>query len=172
MEQKAKNSGISWAKACGLLTATLLLPACQGKDQKEDLQHFIATIEQQPIAKPIAQPQLQLPVKVIYQAANSKDPFQAIQAVMANYTQPPVTRFPLSALRLVGTISDGNNSWAAIATPDGKVYRVARGDIIGNEGGKATTITRSELKITPHNTKNSPQITTLRLQKVDPKQEK
>lgn len=55
--------------------------------------------------------------------------------------------YPLDALRMVGTLSRGNQSWAIIQAPDGIVYRVKNGDHMGQNFGMVTDITEENVKL-------------------------
>lgn len=49
-------------------------------------------------------------------------------------------RFPLDSLRMVGTLAQGSDIWALIATKEGTLHRVAKGNYLGQNHGQITRI--------------------------------
>lgn len=58
-----------------------------------------------------------------------------------------LAKYPVSTLRMAGTIDQNGKLWAIIQTPDKHVYAVATGNPIGVEGGHVLHITPEQLTI-------------------------
>lgn len=57
-----------------------------------------------------------------------------------NRRKEPLEDFPLDALKMVGTLSKGKLSWGIIQTADGAVYRVQKGNYLGQNFGRITRV--------------------------------
>lgn len=53
-----------------------------------------------------------------------------------NRRKEPLEKFPLDALRMVGTMTREDGSWAIVRAPDGMVYRVREGSYVGQNHGR------------------------------------
>jgi type IV pilus assembly protein PilP len=109
--------------------------------------------------EPIPQPKPYEPF--VYEPGERRDPFLAIlqsrESQMANaggagaikpdFNRPkePLEEFPLDALRMVGTITMQQRAFALIRAPDAVVHRVSVGDHLGQNYGKITGISETEV---------------------------
>jgi type IV pilus assembly protein PilP len=109
--------------------------------------------------EPIPQPKPYEPY--VYEAGERRDPFLAILqsresslagaggagAIKPDFNRPrePLEEFPLDALRMVGTITMQQRAFALIRAPDAVVHRVSVGDHIGQNFGKITGISETEV---------------------------
>ena len=59
----------------------------------------------------------------------------------------PLELFPLDGLRMVGTLSRQGQLYALVRTPENTLYRVKRGDRIGQNFGVVTAITDTAIEI-------------------------
>ena len=66
----------------------------------------------------------------------------------------PLEAFPLDALKFVGTLKEGSNSWALIKQPDKQISRIRIGEYMGQNYGKVTTI-KTDLITIEETVKNS-----------------
>lgn len=66
---------------------------------------------------------------------NPPKPNQGIQPDF-NRRKEPLEKFPIDALRMVGTMHREGGIWAIVRAPDGMVYRVREGNYIGQNHGK------------------------------------
>jgi len=57
-------------------------------------------------------------------------------------------KFPLDALRMVGMLSRKEGQWAIVKAPDGMVYRVQKGNYIGQNHGKITLLQEEGISLT------------------------
>lgn len=108
-------------------------------------------------------PELTVPEVYVYSSSDKVDPFQPFAqeqpeqvAVAKNVggIQPPVNHvredleyFPLDALRMVGTLTKGEDTWALVTAPDGAVHRVQEGNYMGRNFGKITLIAEGHIEL-------------------------
>lgn len=57
-------------------------------------------------------------------------------------------KFPLDALRMVGILSRNEGRWAIVKAPDGMVYRVQKGNYMGQNHGKIIVLKEEGLSLT------------------------
>jgi type IV pilus assembly protein PilP len=134
-----------------VLATTFLLSACGGRGKLRDLDEYIAKLNQTAAAslkkKDITA--MQLPVPAIYQSSTLRDPFQESTI---SYSEKgmvnPVNAFPLNMLRYAGMLTIGNRLWAVILIPDGRIYQLALGDVVGDHEGRITKIAVDHVEIT------------------------
>lgn len=55
--------------------------------------------------------------------------------------------FPLDTLRMVGTLDIGNTMYGLVQTSDGLIHRVLPGNFMGQNDGRITAITESEVEM-------------------------
>lgn len=60
----------------------------------------------------------------------------------------PLERFPLDALRMVGTITSSGVTYALIAAPDRIIHRARRGDHLGQNYGEIESVSDKGIAIT------------------------
>ena len=108
-----------------------------------------------------------IPYKIFtYEHKDRRDPFDNSifrpkpgQRVGADQSQsqisPDVNRvpeylesFPLDTLRMVGTMTQGNQNWALIKTPDNTIQRVLTGNYLGQNNGKIIVVNDDEVELT------------------------
>lgn len=133
-----------------------LLYGCGGNDA--DLRQFMAetgkdgaeTLEPLPSLKPAD--------AFIYAPADLPDPFRPRNlrptrvgggGLQPDLSRPkePLEAYALDGLRMVGTLNKGKERYALIRTPDNTLYRVRKGDHIGQNFGVVTGITETETQI-------------------------
>ena len=109
--------------------------------------------------EPIPQPKPYEPFT--YEPGDRRDPFLAILqsreaalagaggagAIRPDLERPrePLEEFPLDALRMVGTITMQQRAFALIRAPDAVVHRISVGDHLGQNFGKITGISETEV---------------------------
>ena len=143
------------------LFATLLLAGC-ASNEHTDLKDFVAQSEQETRARvePLALPNV--PPAFAYEAYDEPDPFSATRSRAPVGARkpgvqwaPPATRealegYPLAALRMVGTVQRSGQRWALIQTPDKSVYRVAKGNRLGENFGAVAEVTETFVRLQEH----------------------
>jgi type IV pilus assembly protein PilP len=128
----------------------------------QDLQLYVEEVKARSPGKVGSIPVPEPPPKFDYQAESLRDPFDVSELTDINTItdgdvgstiRPPgdhrkhyLETFPLDTLRMVGTLSQGNELWALIKTPDSTIQRVKAGDYMGQNYGKVVGI--SDEKIT------------------------
>lgn len=135
--------------------AAFLLTGC-GSDGLDDLRKFVqeAHADRKPKIEPL--PEIKPYEAFAYAAANLVDPFSAVnlkpqQAGRAtgprleNRRKEPLEDYELDALKMVGTLSRGKQSWAVIQAPDGTVHRVQKGNHAGMNFGRITRVTEEKV---------------------------
>lgn len=143
-----------------IIVIALSLTACQ--QEKDDLNAYVAEVKAKqksdippiPVMKPYE--------KFDYAAADLRDPFiptvidvpePAVVPLADNGIKPDENRrkealeaYNLSELQFVGTLEQ-EQVWALVRAPDGVIHRVQNGNYMGQNSGKITAISDSELKL-------------------------
>jgi type IV pilus assembly protein PilP len=130
-----------------LLALALVLSSCGNREKKYELQLYIqnlkdaaSTNEKKPL--PI---EFQLPMPVKYQSEQAHTGAGSNNA--GGVIAKPIQSYSLKELSFVGTITQDNQTWAYILTPDNMIYGAKQGDIIGNSYGKIVKITADHIEI-------------------------
>lgn len=141
-----------------LLSVFLLgafLTACSG-GEGDDLDQFIrdAGKDMKPNIKPL--PEVKPYTALQYNADGSLvDPFRGRKtASKSGALQPNLNRpkesteaYPLESIKYVGMISRNNLTYALLRTPDNSVQQVKVGNYVGQNFGRVTNITYSEVTL-------------------------
>jgi type IV pilus assembly protein PilP len=64
-----------------------------------------------------------------------------------NRRKEPLEDFPLDALKMVGTLSRGQQTWAVVQAPDGSVHRIQTGSYVGQNFGKVLRVTQEKVEV-------------------------
>ena len=136
-----------------------LLAGCSS-DGLDDLREFVKTAhaDRKPKIEPL--PEIKPYEAFSYAAADLTNPFspanlkpQAVQGVAGgprpdmNRRKEPLEDYPLDGLKMVGTLSRGKQSWGIIQTADGAVYRVQKGNFLGQNFGRITRVTDEKIDL-------------------------
>ena len=142
-----------------LLLAISLLAGCSS-DGIDDLREFVKTAhaDRKPKIEPL--PEIKPYEAFSYAAADLTNPFstanlkpQAGQSLAGgprpdmNRRKEPLEDYPLDGLKMVGTLSRGKQSWGVIQTADGAVYRVQKGNYMGQNFGRITRVTDEKIDL-------------------------
>ena len=143
-----------------LLAGCFLLGACTGDEDE-----LTQWIEQQrrevkPNVEPLSPPKKFIPQP--YAALGAVEPFSTQKLTVAlkqearqpnsllaaeiNRRKEPLEAFPLEQLKMVGTLSQGKDTYA-IVRADKTLYRVKKGNYMGQNFGLITDVTESEIKL-------------------------
>jgi type IV pilus assembly protein PilP len=143
-----------------LLVLTIGLLAGCSSDGLEDLREFVKTAhaDRKPKIEPL--PEIKPYEAFAYAASDLVDPFspvnlrpQSVQAKLSgprpdmNRRKEPLEDFPLDSLKMVGTLSRGKQTWGIIQTTDGAVYRVQKGNHLGQNFGRITRVTDDKIDL-------------------------
>ena len=129
-----------------------------GSDGMDDLRDWVAKERKgrKPRVEPL--PEIKIQESFIYSADDMADPFAPFNLKPTgprgkkicpgcDRRQEPLEAYPLDALRMVGTLSRGNQSWAVIQAPDGAVHRAKIGDHMGQNFGMVTNISEESVNL-------------------------
>jgi type IV pilus assembly protein PilP len=64
-----------------------------------------------------------------------------------NRRREPLEEYPLDSLKMVGTLTRANQSWAVVQAPDGAVHRAKIGDHMGQNFGRVKKITDNRVDL-------------------------
>ena len=139
----------------------LAIAGCAEERNLNDLEQFVETTHRDTAPKVDPLPE-QLPVtSIAYRADQSKDPFarsnvfgtpepEAVPEPESDPLEPDANRvpdllekFPLDALKMLGTMELEDSTWALISAPDGEIHRVVVGSYLGQNNGKIVAIDQS-----------------------------
>lgn len=147
---------MTFARGMAAVLLGLVVSGC-GSDGLNDLRDFVknAHADKKPNIKPI--PEIKPQESYVYSAASLADPFTRVNlkplardsksAKDQGRRREPLEDYPFDALKMVGTLSRGNQSWAVIQAPDSTVHRVQIGSYIGQNAGKVIRITEAKVDV-------------------------
>ncbi len=143
-------------KAVALLVVTVGLTGCSAN--MDELDAYINEIKSKPGRGIDPLPEI-TPYEVFsYEADELRSPFQPDSAQVVTNTAGAVTideerireyleGFPLDTLRMVGTLDMSGTYYGLIQTADGLIHRVIPGNYMGQNYGRITGITESEIAL-------------------------
>ncbi len=148
--------------SANLIRVSLLCGVLVGcsSDGLDDLRTFVknAHADRKPNIEPI--PEMKPNQTFIYAASDLPDPFSPSNGMKApkgvagagpkpdmNRRKEALEEYPLDALKMVGTLSRGKETWAIIQAPDGSVHRAQRGSYLGQNFGKIIKITEEKVDL-------------------------
>lgn len=151
LKHKSTSSNRFKLGLSGLLT--LALVACGGNDG-DDLDQYMrdAAKDVVPRIKPL--PEVKPYLALQYNADGLLiDPFRARKAIsktsvlQPNLNRPkePMEAYPLESLKYVGLLSKSKLIYALLKTPDNAVQQVKLGNYVGQNFGRVTQVTDSEV---------------------------
>jgi type IV pilus assembly protein PilP len=138
--------------------AGLSLTACSG--DMDDLDRYINDVKARPGGRIEPLPEI-TPYEVFTYVADTeglRSPFvpDSPQAAAgpAGGARPDLQRsrefleqFPLDTLNMVGTLEIGNATYGLVQTRDGLIHRVTPGNYVGQNDGRITAVTESEIRV-------------------------
>lgn len=148
------------AIAATILASTLAVAACAPQTM-EDLERFTATAHQdrRPTVEPL--PELRPHRTFVYAAGHLTDPFDAGNLGLDQPEPEPggpapdldrrreiLEQYTLDSLRMVGTLTRGDITWAILRAPDNTVHQATVGNYMGTNFGRITDISESRVELT------------------------
>jgi type IV pilus assembly protein PilP len=128
-----------------------------------DLKQYVASVKARPAGRIPPLPEFKTYETFAYSADTLRDPFEMFEneAELVQATKlegagikPDQERnketleaYPLDTLRFVGQLEKDNETWAIVTSPDSLVHRVKVGNYIGQNYGKITAVTETQLEI-------------------------
>jgi type IV pilus assembly protein PilP len=156
-------SSLRLATTIGLGVA--VLTGCGGSDHR-DLQQFVDNTRKQAAATSTIEPLPDIkPYETyLYASVDQRDPFtpstaadEAPADVAVNGIRPDPNRrrealesYPLDSLRMVGTLDQGDRTWAIVQVindPDAGIHRVNEGNYMGQNHGRIVGISEDQIKL-------------------------
>ncbi len=139
-----------------LVLACLGLASCSG-DQHSDLRQFVKDSDNLPHGRIAPLPDVKPYEPFSYQAFGLPDPFtprkieppkgrQDNQPDFARRKEP-LEAYPIENLRMVGTLQQNKANYALVKSPDNNLFRVRRGNYLGQNFGLVTEISESSIKL-------------------------
>lgn len=134
------------------LASIFTIIACQKNNHTADLEQQIKQMKEKIVShankKPILTESFVTP-SATYQAEKLRDPFEEPPLVSKRISTQtgPLHAFSLSEIRFIGVISEAQQTFAIIMTPDDHAYQVKLGDQIGNQYGKIININQNQIEI-------------------------
>jgi type IV pilus assembly protein PilP len=142
-----------------MLAGCLALAGCTG-EQHSDLRQFVKDSDNLPRGRIPPLPEAKPYEPFTYNAFDVVDPFKPRKieppkaAVSAggvlpdfNRRREPLEAYPLENLKMVGTLQKQKDMYALIKTPDNNLFRVQSGNFLGQNFGRITNITESNIKL-------------------------
>ena len=153
-----QDTGKALRNAARLLAASALLGLLSGcaSDDMWDLEQYVAGILDRPGQRPAELPVVEPYVAYNYQSAELIDPFEPLfveppeapdEQVAGSGITPDFNRnreelesHPLDALRMMGTLTQDEQTWGIVRSPDGVIHRIQTGNYLGRNHGKILNI--------------------------------
>lgn len=151
-----------------VVAAALLLGGCVSKDMS-DLQQWVQEVLKRPGGHIAPLPEIKPYEAYAYQAAaaGKRDPFEPFYQVrkeekqevagsgltkemereIKNRNREELEQYELDSLKMVGTMSNGEQKWGLIKDPQGVVHRVQVGNYMGRNIGKITNIFDDKIEL-------------------------
>lgn len=137
--------------------STIVLAAC-GTGEFSDLKEFVDQSGQGLRGRVEPLPQVKPYEPMSYNAFDLPDPFKPRKiepeksagggpAPDMTRRKEPLEAYPLESLKMVGTLERANQRWALIKTPDNNLYRVRKGNFMGQNFGTIAMITESSITL-------------------------
>ena len=143
--------------------AALLLAACGGGGNHQDLKQFMAEQKQKPGGEIEPLPTAQPYKTAKYDAFLLRSPFEEPEVVIAGMIRRPkgapavkpdenrvreyLEDVSFSALTMMGSLSMKGQMWSLLDDGTGTIHRVKVGNYIGKNHGKITSISRDKLQV-------------------------
>lgn len=146
----------------GAILLSLLLTGCSNSERRTELESYVKRIKSRTIKEIEPLPEIRPYEIFTYSAANLHSPFVPIIAqevakkvVVENGIQPDLNRrkealegFPLDSLRMVGTLERSSKKWVLVVDPSGIVFRITKGNYLGQNHGHIDDISDERVMIT------------------------
>jgi len=146
----------------GAVLLSLLLFGCSNSERRTELESYVKRIKSRTIKEIEPLPEIKPYEIFTYSAANLHSPFVPIimqevakKVVVENGIHPDINRrkealenFPLDSLRMVGTLEQSAKKWVLMVDPTGTVFRITRGNYIGQNHGLIDSISDERVMIT------------------------
>lgn len=140
----------------------MMLYGCGGGEKRAEEEAYVKRIKSRKIKDVEALPEIKPYESFTYRAFNLRSPFVApvIQDLPkkfandggvhpdSNRRKEALESYPLDSLRMVGTIEKDNKRWALVVDPNGTVYRLTKGNYVGQNHGRIDGISNDKMTLT------------------------
>lgn len=139
------------------LCPAVLLVACSSG--MGDLEQYVAEVKGRKTRQIEPIPQIKQYEAFAYLALDRRNPFVRAEPKKdpnapgsnirpdPNRNPEPLEEFPLDGLRMLGTINKEKTVYALVKAPDNVVHRVTRGNHMGQNYGKISSITEGSIEL-------------------------
>jgi len=139
------------------LLGCLALASCGG-EQFSDLRQFVKDSDKLPHGRIPPLPEVKTYEPFVYNAFDITDPFKPRKIEPPktakgglqpdfNRRREPLEAFPLENLKMVGTLQRKKEIYAVVRTPENNLFRVKAGNHMGQNFGRITAISESDIKL-------------------------
>lgn len=145
-----------------LILAGVVLYGCSNSEKRAEEEGYVKRIKSRKIKEVEPLPEIKPYEPFTYMASNLRSPFappvlqdQPKKFLNDGGVHPDVNRrkevlesYPLDSLRMVGTIEQNNKRWALVKDPNGTVYRLTKGNYVGQNHGRIDGISNDKISLT------------------------
>ncbi|HEX5420883.1 MAG TPA: pilus assembly protein PilP [Gammaproteobacteria bacterium] len=137
----------------------LLLAGCS--NHMGNLRAYIDQVKARPGGRIAPLPQIQPAPTFTYVPGDRRSPFvpdtperrvstnpNAVTGPDPNRPREFLEQFPLDTMHMVGTLSSGADTYGLVQTKDGLLHKVTVGNYLGQNYGRITSITQSQISLT------------------------
>jgi len=144
-----------------LIVISMMLSGCNSN--MDDLATFVAETKAKYVGQVEALPIITPYETHRYQVENIRDPFRSSISLVKSITREKrknngvrpssvrnkeeLEKYPLDSLVMVGIMNNNGQNWAIIKTPDSNIFRVRKGNYIGENNGKILRISESKITL-------------------------
>ena len=144
-----------------LLSIMLLATGCADNNMN-DLNQFAIDTKKKYLGKVEALPAITPYESYHYQTSDNRDPFKPSVSLIksialtraSNGVKPNQVRnkedlekYALNTLVMVGVMNNNGQNWAIVKAPDSNIFRVKKGNYMGENNGKILRITESKIDL-------------------------
>lgn len=142
--------------------ALVQVTACSDSGMS-DLHSYVRSVKARPAARIPPLPEFKMYETFTYSALDLRDPFALFENEAEiigpetpiysgpkpdeNRNKETLEQYPLDTLRFVGQLEKDDDNWAIVTSPDKLVHRVKTGNYIGQNYGRITEISETEMKV-------------------------
>jgi len=145
-----------------ILASTILLAAGCAENNMNDLSQYALDTKQKYMGKVEALPAITPYESYHYQVSKERDPFKPSVSLVktialkraSNGIKPNAVRnkedlekYALETLVMVGIMNNNGQNWAIVKAPDSSIFRVKKGNYMGENNGKILKITESKIDL-------------------------
>lgn len=150
-------------RVLGAVAVATALAACGGVGGgQDDLRAYIDQVKARPGGRIEPLPAIKPAPSFVYQAGERRSPFEpdppqlrtsggpgSVQGPDPNRPREFLEQFPLDTLTMVGSLASPtrNSNFGLVQTADGRIHRVAVGNHLGQNYGRITSISESEIRL-------------------------